>query len=69
MYSDSLFEKLRWSLPWLLRYPAWRAGEWARRFTDAGGQQHLIFLVANNFEPLTTDEGLIQLDDGDLPVG
>ena len=62
MYSDSLFEKLRRSLPWLLRYPAWRAGEWARRFTDAGGQQHLIFLVANHFEPLTTDEGLIQLE-------
>src|SRR6267143_1783045 len=62
MYSDSTFEKLRWSLPWLLRYPAWRAGEWARRIIDSSSPQHLIFLVANHFEPLTTHEGRTQLD-------
>ena len=62
MYSDSIFEKVRWSLPWLLRYPAWRAGEWARSITDSSSPQHLIVLVANHFEPLTTNEGLIQLE-------
>src|SRR5882762_10067918 len=62
MYSDSTFEKLRWSLPWLLRYPAWRAGEWARRVIDSSSPLHLIFLVANHFEPLTTHEGLTQLE-------
>lgn len=62
MYPDSTLEKLRWSLPWLLRYPAWRAGEWSSRITSSSGPQHVIFLVANHFEPLTTDEGLIQLE-------
>ncbi len=59
MYSESIFEKLRWSLPWLLRYPVWRAHEWAKR---ANGPKHLIFLVANHFEPAVTDNGLVQLE-------
>jgi hypothetical protein len=46
------FTKLAWSLPWLLRYPLWRAAEWTRRLTEnTGRQQHLIFVVANHFEP------------------
>jgi hypothetical protein len=44
-------DKLKWSLPWLLRYPAWRAGELVRRARDSGGPSHLIFVVANHFEP------------------
>jgi hypothetical protein len=44
-------DKLRWSLPWLLRYPAWRAGELVRRARDSGGPGHLILVVANHFEP------------------
>jgi len=62
MYPDSIFEKLRSSLPWLLRYPAWRARELASRLSAANAGQHLIFLVANHFEPATTSEGLIQLE-------
>lgn len=42
---------MRWSLPWLLRYPAWRAGEALRRLREVDGPSHLIFLVANHFEP------------------
>jgi len=60
MYPDSTFKKLRWSLPWLLRYPAWRAREWASR--DSEAVPHLIFLVANHFEPAVTNDGLIQLE-------
>lgn len=62
MYSDSILEKLRWSLPWLVRYPAWRAGELLSRGKSAAKPSHLIILVANHFEPLMTDEGLTQLD-------
>ncbi|MCU1266086.1 MAG: hypothetical protein JWM21_2404 [Acidobacteria bacterium] len=62
MYSDSITEKLRWSLPWLLRYPAWRAREWTRRISDSNAPTHLIFLVANHFEPPIGPEGLPQLE-------
>lgn len=60
MYSDSTLEKLRWSLPWLLRYPFWRAGEFAGRSSHK--PVHLILLVANHFEPAVTDDGLVQLE-------
>jgi hypothetical protein len=60
MYPDSTFKKLRWSLPWLLRYPAWRAREWASR--DSKAATHLIFLAANHFEPPMESDGLIQLE-------
>lgn len=49
--NTKLSEKLKWSLPWLLRYPAWRAGEAVRRRGVSNGPLHLIFLVANHFEP------------------
>ena len=62
MYPDSTFEKLRWSLPWLLRYPAWRAREWASRRAQSNAPTHLIFLVANHFEPVMGSEGLVQLE-------
>jgi hypothetical protein len=44
--------KLAWNLPWLLRYPFWRANEMFRRSgSNGGGQTHVIFTVANHFEP------------------
>lgn len=43
--------KLKWSLPWLVRYPFWRTGERLRRFTAEAGTRHLIFIIANHFEP------------------
>ncbi len=61
MYSDSISEKLRWSLPWLLRYPAWRLRELTNRAKDVEGPTHLIFLVANHFEPPIGPEGLPEL--------
>jgi hypothetical protein len=39
------------SLPWLIRYPAWRANELVRRITDRSGFSHLILIIANHFEP------------------
>ncbi len=40
-----------WSLPWLARYPLWRAGELARRANGADSPRHLILTIANHFEP------------------
>jgi len=49
--STKWVDKVKWSLPWLLRYPAWRAGELVSRARDSSGPTHLIFVVANHFEP------------------
>lgn len=58
------FTKLAWSLPWLLRYPLWRAEESVRRLTQRSGPQHLIFVIANHFEPGYDPSGVIL----DLPT-
>lgn len=55
-------DKVRWSLPWLLRYPAWRAGEFISRPKSSDGPNHLIFLVANHFEPGLGDVAMARLE-------
>jgi hypothetical protein len=56
------FDKLMWSLPWLARYPLSRVQERVRRAREqADGVQHLIFSIANHFEPSWTETGA-QLD-------
>jgi hypothetical protein len=58
--SPGKFTKLAWSLPWLLRYPFWRTHELVRRLTEESAQQqHLIFVIANHFEPGWSDDGTI----------
>lgn len=66
MYTNppSIPTKLIWSLPWLLRYPLWRVGEWLRQTPATSGPQHLIFVVANHFEPGYHPDGSIL----DLPT-
>ena len=61
MYSNNLSEKIRWSLPWLLRYPFWRLNEISRREHNFPGPVHVIFLVANHFEPTGDPKGLSDL--------
>ncbi len=58
--NTRMIDKLRWSLPWLVRYPGWRLGEMARRTPDTS--RHLIFVVANHFEPGLGDEALRRLE-------
>jgi len=58
----SVLDRLRWSLPWLLRYPFWRI----RRALHSEihlpvATRHVIIVVANHFEPAWNPEG-IQLD-------
>ena len=55
--NTKLTDKVRWSLPWLARYPFWRVGEIARRPSRLN-QTHLIFVVANHFEPGLGDAAL-----------
>jgi hypothetical protein len=62
--SPGTFTKLAWSLPWLLRYPLWRANELVQRMTDGSAPQHLIFVIANHFEPGWSADGTIL----DLPT-
>lgn len=61
-HDAGLLTKLSWSLPWLARYPFWRAGAAARRAGEGGGPVHLIVVVANHFEPSWSERG------GLLPV-
>lgn len=49
--NTTLRDKVKWSLPWLLRYPAWRANEFISRSQGICGPSHLVFVVANHFEP------------------
>ena len=59
---NDIVEKLSSSLPWLMRYPFWRAGELMRRGGNSSSQKHLIFVIANHFEPSWRDKGLWDLD-------
>ena len=61
MYSDSILEKLKWSLPWLVKYPFWRLQEIFSR-SSVAEPTHIILLVADHFEPGLGDEGLFRLD-------
>lgn len=52
MSATESLTKLAWNLPWLIRYPFWRANEIIRRLdSDHSAKGHLIFIVANHFEP------------------
>src|SRR5678816_2408224 len=44
-------DKLRWSFPWLMRYPFWRFQKTLSQLNRSNRPAHLIFVVANHFEP------------------
>ena len=46
-----IVQKLKWSLPWLIRYPVWRARQLVDTDANHNGLTHIIFLIANHFEP------------------
>ena len=60
--DTKLSDKLHWSLPWLLRYPFWRSRELLRGLTESNEPRHLVFLVANHFEPGLGTEALVRLE-------
>src|SRR2546428_6264063 len=53
-----LFARIAWALPWLVRYPLWRAREIIRREVETRHPCHLIYVVANHFEPSWEKNGI-----------
>ncbi len=58
--NRSLLTKLKSSLPWLIRYPFARASSFLERTTFE--RKHVIFTVANHFEPSWKRCGMLDLD-------
>lgn len=58
MSADASFAtKLKWNLPWLVRYPWSRAKSFFER--TAFENKHVIFVIANHFEPAWTSNGAL----------
>src|SRR5947209_3102848 len=56
--SDPTFaNKLRWNLPWLVRYPLSRTLALLER--TAFDRKHIIITVANHFEPGWSERGIL----------
>lgn len=60
MSAESLTTKLKWNLPWLVRYPFERAAN--RLQQNAFEKKHIIFTIADHFEPSWSRNGLLGLD-------
>ncbi len=60
--NTKFLDKVIWSLPWLARYPAWRAGEFLSRRGQLGGPKNLVFIVANHYEPGLGDQALRRVE-------
>ncbi|MCB1023659.1 MAG: hypothetical protein KDB79_04680, partial [Acidobacteria bacterium] len=59
--QTTLLTKLQWNLPWLVRYPFERTLSFLRR--SAFGKQHIIFTIADHFEPSWSPDGLLNIED------
>jgi hypothetical protein len=60
--NATITQKLSWSLPWLLRYPFWRAGEIVGRLSNGSNKPSVIFLVANHWEPGTGQQAIPRVE-------
>ena len=64
-HQQTWSNKLKWSLPWLMRYPAWRLSERLRSLSSGDASKHLLITVSNHFEPgWTSQSGVL----ADLPT-
>lgn len=59
--KTTLLTKLQWNLPWLVRYPFERTKALLGR--TAFEKKHIIFTIADHFEPSWSPNGLLNLDD------
>jgi len=55
--EPSFIKKLQWNLPWLVRYPWTRTRSFLERV--AFERKHLVFVVANHFEPGWAMDGIL----------
>jgi hypothetical protein len=58
----TVVQKFVWSFPWLLRYPFWRSREMLRRAFAGTGNTHIVFLVANHWEPGTGEAAIPRVE-------
>jgi len=58
--AENNLTKLKSNLPWLIRYPMSRAKSFLEQ--TAFEKKHVIFTVANHFEPAWSENGLLDLD-------
>lgn len=59
--QNTILTKLQWNLPWLVRYPFERTKSFFGR--TAFEKKHIIFTIADHFEPAWSPDGLLNLDD------
>lgn len=60
MSAETLITKFQWNLPWLVRYPFERTKAFLGR--TAFEKKHVIFTVADHFEPAWKESGLLPID-------
>lgn len=58
--ENSLLTKLKWNLPWLVRYPFERTKSILQQ--TAFEKKHIIFTIADHFEPAWSVNGILNLD-------
>jgi hypothetical protein len=58
--KSSRLTKLKNNLPWLVRYPFSRVGRFWE--TNTAQPKHIVFVIANHFEPSWSRHGLLDLD-------
>ncbi|MBS1794814.1 MAG: hypothetical protein JSS81_13220 [Acidobacteria bacterium] len=58
--QNDLLTKLKWNLPWLARYPFERAAN--RLQQNAFEKKHVVFTIADHFEPSWSAAGLLDTD-------
>ena len=58
--KPNFLTKLKWNLPWLARYPFERGKSLFEK--SANGQKHVIFTIADHFEPSWSANGSLGLD-------
>ncbi|MGI8669981.1 MAG: hypothetical protein ACR2J3_09090 [Aridibacter sp.] len=59
--QNTILTKLQWNLPWLVRYPFERAKSFFGR--TAFEKKHIIFTIADHFEPAWSPDGLLNPDE------
>jgi hypothetical protein len=57
---SSVLQKLKWNMPWLLRYPSSRISSLFGR--NAFEKKHVVIMVANHFEPSWKSKGQHDLE-------
>ena len=58
--TTSILTKLKWNYPWLLRYPFERV--LSRLGQTAFDKKHIVFTIADHFEPSWSENGLLDID-------